>query len=206
MQTGDGVIEHDFQNGLTVKNGDASPPTTRSSTRTSIRATGRSRARSTRRHRVQPRGLQQHDQSRQRSSTRPTSPTRAAPGRCFTRVAFGTEFGRQTGMSTSATPASSRTGPTRSSANPFAPTYFGPVNFIHHFTGTNTDGVTTPDSNSKYRAQHRVRLPARHDRNHALAPADRRRALRPLRDVGAGHEHRHQRATASTIWCRRRRP
>ena len=35
--------------------------------------------------------------------------------------------------------------------NPFAPTYFGTVNFVHHSTFVNNgDGVTSADSNSKY--------------------------------------------------------
>jgi catecholate siderophore receptor len=35
--------------------------------------------------------------------------------------------------------------------NPFAPTYFGPVTFVHHYTSFNNgDGVSSPDSNSKY--------------------------------------------------------
>ncbi|HMF41142.1 MAG TPA: TonB-dependent receptor, partial [Polyangia bacterium] len=34
----------------------------------------------------------------------------------------------------------------------FNPTYFGPVDFIHHPTATNNDGVTSADSNSKYNA------------------------------------------------------
>ena len=37
--------------------------------------------------------------------------------------------------STSATPESSRTGPTRSIGNPFDPTYFGSVTFIHQYPG-----------------------------------------------------------------------
>jgi catecholate siderophore receptor len=37
------------------------------------------------------------------------------------------------------------------SDNSLAPTYFGPITFVHHSTSVNADGVTTPDSNSKYR-------------------------------------------------------
>ena len=35
-------------------------------------------------------------------------------------------------------------------ANPFNPTYFGTINFVHHYTAVNADGVTTADSNLKY--------------------------------------------------------
>ena len=60
----------------------------------------------------------------------------------------------------------------------------------------------TPTANTT--PQHRVGLCARYDRDHALAAVDRRRPLRPLRPVGAGHEHeykprpgRHQALAAS---------
>jgi catecholate siderophore receptor len=36
-------------------------------------------------------------------------------------------------------------------ANPFAPTYFGPVTFIHQFPGAFSPGVTAADNNSRYR-------------------------------------------------------
>ena len=54
--------------------------------------------------------------------------------------------------------------------------------------------------------QHRVGLCARHDRNHALAAIDRRRALRSLRHVGAGHEYEHRPRAGSTTRSRRRPP
>ena len=64
-------------------------------------------------------------------------------------IAFGTEFGRQSGVdirNTGIFPNGTNT----IVANPFAPTYFGPVNFIHQYPGAFSPGVTTPDSNSKY--------------------------------------------------------
>ena len=72
-------------------------------------------------------------------------------------LGFGTEFGRQTGIdirNTGIFPNGTNT----IVANPFNPTYFGTINFIHHSTGANADGVTTPDSNSKYHLRHRVGL------------------------------------------------
>ena len=110
------------------------------------------------------------------SSTRPTSSTRRAPVRCSTRSAFGTEFGRQSGIDVRNTGIFPN-GTNTIVGNPFNPTYFGPVTFIHHFTGANTDGVTTADFQQQISAEHAVGLCARHDRNHALSAVDRRAAL-----------------------------
>jgi catecholate siderophore receptor len=66
-------------------------------------------------------------------------------------LAFGTEFDRQTGIdyrNTGIFPNGLNT----IAANASDPTYLGTVEFVHHFTGTNTDGVTAADSNSKYEA------------------------------------------------------
>ena len=69
-------------------------------------------------------------------------------------LGFGTEFGRQTGVdirNTGVFPNGTPTGINTITMNPFAPTYFGPVTFVHHATTTNNgDGVTAADSNSKY--------------------------------------------------------
>src|SRR4029077_15028972 len=64
-------------------------------------------------------------------------------------LAFGTEIGRQVGIDyrdTGIFPNGTNT----IVGDPFNPAYFGSVNFIHHPTGSNADGVTTPDANSKY--------------------------------------------------------
>src|SRR5262249_25493102 len=66
-------------------------------------------------------------------------------------VAFGTEFALQSGTdirNTGIFPNGTNT----IMGDPFNPTYFGPVSFIHHPTATNRDGVTTADANSKYHA------------------------------------------------------
>src|SRR5215470_6165367 len=73
-------------------------------------------------------------------------------GPLFHSIAFGTEFARQSGIDVRNTGIFPN-GTNTEVANPFAPTYFGPITFIHHFTGVNTDGVTTPDSNSKYQLE-----------------------------------------------------
>jgi len=70
-------------------------------------------------------------------------------GPLFHTIGFGTEFGQQSGLSlrdTGIFPNGKNSFPD----DAFNPTYFGPVNFIHHSTGPNADGVATPDANSKY--------------------------------------------------------
>src|SRR5262249_9744478 len=66
-------------------------------------------------------------------------------------VAFGTEFGWQSGVDVRNTGIFPN-GTNTMVGDPFNPTYFGAVNFVHHFTAVNADGVTTADSNSQYRA------------------------------------------------------
>src|SRR5205085_1144250 len=65
-------------------------------------------------------------------------------------IAFGTEFGRQAGIDVRNTGIFPN-GMNTVTDSPFNPTYFGPIDFVHHFTAVNADGVTTADSNSKYR-------------------------------------------------------
>src|SRR5262249_17819457 len=66
-------------------------------------------------------------------------------------LGFGTEFGRQTGIDVRNTGVFPN-GTNTITMNPFAPTYFGPVNFVHHFIAdpNAADKVTAADSNSKY--------------------------------------------------------
>jgi catecholate siderophore receptor len=71
-------------------------------------------------------------------------------GPVFHTLAFGTEFGRQTGIDLRNT-AIFPNGTNTFVGNPFDPTYFGPVAFVHQFPGAFSKGVTTADSNSKYR-------------------------------------------------------
>jgi catecholate siderophore receptor len=70
-------------------------------------------------------------------------------GPIFHSIAFGTEFGRQSGISLRNTGIFPN-GTNTIVANPFAPTYFGPVTFIHQYPGALSPGVTTPDANSDY--------------------------------------------------------
>ncbi len=64
-------------------------------------------------------------------------------------IGFGTQIGRQYGIDVRNTGLF----PNRTSTevdNPFAPTYSGPIYFIHQYPGAFFPGVTTADSNSKY--------------------------------------------------------
>lgn len=70
-------------------------------------------------------------------------------GPVFHTLAFGGEFGQQTGISLRNT-GIFPTGTNTIIANPFFPTYFGPVAFIHQYPGALSPGVTTPDANSDY--------------------------------------------------------
>jgi catecholate siderophore receptor len=66
-------------------------------------------------------------------------------------IAFGTEFDTQIGLDLRNTGIFASTGKNTALGDAFNPTFFGTINFIHHPTGTNADGVTTPDSFSTYR-------------------------------------------------------
>jgi catecholate siderophore receptor len=66
-------------------------------------------------------------------------------------IAFGTEFDTQIGLDLRNTGIFATTGLNTAPGDAFAPTFFGPITFVHHATGTNTDGVTSPDSFSTYR-------------------------------------------------------
>jgi catecholate siderophore receptor len=70
-------------------------------------------------------------------------------GPIFHSIAFGTEFGRQSGIDVRNTGLFPN-GTNTELDNPFAPTYFGPITFVHQFPGAFSPGVTTPDSNTKY--------------------------------------------------------
>jgi catecholate siderophore receptor len=70
-------------------------------------------------------------------------------GPIFHSIAFGTEFGRQSGIDVRNTGIFPN-GTNTIVGNPFDPTYFGQVAFIHQYPGAFSPGVTTPDSNSKY--------------------------------------------------------
>ncbi len=66
-------------------------------------------------------------------------------------VAFGTEFGRQTGIDFRSTGIFPNGFSNTTTGNPFDPTYYGTINFVHHYTAVNADGVTSADANNRYK-------------------------------------------------------
>jgi catecholate siderophore receptor len=70
-------------------------------------------------------------------------------GPLFHTIGFGTELGRQAGIDVRNTGIFPN-GTNTEADNPFEPTYFGAVNFVHQYPGFFSPGVTTPDSNSLY--------------------------------------------------------
>jgi catecholate siderophore receptor len=142
------VIEHDFQNGLTVKNStrvaaydkfyqNVYPGNGPLSGAVNPADTAFNRA------------AYNNQTDRDNAINQTDFVYKGFTGPVFHTVAFGTEFGRQTGISVRNTGIFPN-GTNTTVGDPFNPTYFGPVTFIHHPTGINADGVTTADSNSKY--------------------------------------------------------
>jgi len=79
---------------------------------------------------------------------------KAFTGPIFHTLLFGTEFDRQTGLSLRNTGVFPNNGGSRISdpANPFDPTYFGPINFGHLTSvPTPANNFSTGDANSVYR-------------------------------------------------------
>jgi catecholate siderophore receptor len=149
VQTGMAIVEHDFENGLTVKNGtiyadykkfyqNVYPANGVLSGAVNPTDTGVNL------------GAYQHWTNRDNAFNQTDFIYKTNTGPVLHTVAFGTEFGQQTGIdyrNTGIFPNGTNT----IVANPFAPTYFGPVTFVHHPTATNADKVAAADSNSKYR-------------------------------------------------------
>jgi len=153
VQTGMAVIEHDFNNGLTVRNGTIAADYQKFYQ--NVYPTGGALSGA-----VNPAdtavnlGAYQHWTNRDNLFNQTDFTYKGATGPVFHTVGFGTEFGRQTGVdirNTGLFPNGTATGTNTIVQNPFAPTYFGTVNFVHHYTFVNDgDGVSSPDSNSKY--------------------------------------------------------
>src|SRR5262249_9094781 len=126
-------IEHDFQNGLTVKNssiyanydrwyqnvypgnGPLSGAVDPSDTAFNLAA-------------------YHHTTDRENIFNQTDFIYKTALGPTFHTLAFGTEFGRQEGVDIRNTGIFPN-GMNTMVANPFAPTYFGPIAFIHQFPG-----------------------------------------------------------------------
>jgi catecholate siderophore receptor len=146
VQTGMAVIEHDFGNGLTVRNGSIYADYNRGYRNVYPGGTGAPAAAAG--GAVTPDQTQlslnayQNYTPRENAFNQTDFIYKTATGPVLHTVAFGTEFGRQTGLSlrnSGQFPANG--GLPYVIVNPFNPTYFGPVTFNH----------IASDANSKYR-------------------------------------------------------
>jgi catecholate siderophore receptor len=150
VQTTMAVIDHDFGNGLTVKNSSLYADYNRGYTNvypgSAVNAAQTAFSYSTYRNQT----------DRENAFNQTDFTYKTAFGPTFHTFGFGTEFGRQTGLSYRTTGifanGQNSISSTAAGTSPFDPAFFGPVNFIHHFSGVgNLDGVTSPDAFSKYR-------------------------------------------------------
>jgi len=149
VQTGMAIVEHDFGNGLTVRNGTIAADY-KKFYQNVYPANGPLAGAVNFAETAVNLGAYQHTTNRDNVFNQTDFVYKTYTGPVFHTVGFGTEFGRQTGVdirNTGIFPNGTNT----IVQNPFAPTYFGPVEFLHHFTASNNDGVTSPDSNSRYR-------------------------------------------------------
>jgi catecholate siderophore receptor len=73
-------------------------------------------------------------------------------GPIFHTASFGAEVGRQAGYSRRDSAVFQNTGTTFEPVDPLNPTFFGPVDFVHHFTANpaSPDGVLTADNFGTY--------------------------------------------------------
>jgi catecholate siderophore receptor len=146
VQTGMAIIEHDFGNGLTVRNGSIYADYNRGYGNVYPGGTGAPASAGG--GAVTPDQTQlslnayQNYTPRENAFNQTDFVYKTITGPVRHTIAFGTEFGRQTGLSlrdSGQFPANA--GLSYVVVNPFNPTYFGPVTFTHLAT----------DANSKYR-------------------------------------------------------
>ncbi|THD50272.1 MAG: TonB-dependent siderophore receptor [Bradyrhizobium sp.] len=144
VQTGMAVIEHDFGNGLTVKNSSLYADFNRSYQNvypgSSVAANGSFSY-----------NAYNHVTNRENAFNQTDFIYKTMTGPVRHTIAFGTEFDRQTGLDLRNTGIFASTGTNAAPGNALAPTYFGPVSFIHQLPGAFSPGVTAADSDSKYR-------------------------------------------------------
>jgi catecholate siderophore receptor len=148
VHTWQGFVDHDFGNGMTVKNGtyfaeydkfyqNVYPGNGPLSGAVNPTDTSFNRA------------AYQHTTNRNNFFNDTDFFYKAFTGPLYHSIAFGTEFGRQAGIdhrNTGIFPNGTAT----EADNPFSPGYFGPIDFIHQVPGFLMPGVTGPDSNSLY--------------------------------------------------------
>jgi catecholate siderophore receptor len=145
VQTGMAIIDHDFGNGLTVRNGTYYADYNRG-----YRNVYPGGAVSTDLTQVALSAYQNYT-PRENAFNQTDFTYKTATGPVLHTFAFGTEFGRQTGLSRRDSGQFPEVSPTAASVtvNPFNPTYFGPVTFNHIFPDPSRN--IAGDANSKYR-------------------------------------------------------
>jgi catecholate siderophore receptor len=144
VQTGTAVIEHDFNNGLTVKNSSMYADFNRSYQNvypgSSVGANGSFNY-----------NAYNHVTNRENAFNQTDFTYKTTTGPIGHTIAFGTEFDRQTGIDLRNTGIFASTGTNAAPGNVSEPTFFGPISFIHQLPGAFSPGVTAADSNSTYR-------------------------------------------------------
>jgi catecholate siderophore receptor len=145
VNTGMAFIEHDFENGLTVKNGlyvaDYKKFYQNVFPLTSVDASGNYKT-----------NAYHHWTNRDNVFDQTDFTYKTFTGPLLHTIGFGTEFGHQQGIDLRDTGVFPQNGTNSLTMSAFSPTYFGPIDFVHHSVGSNADGVANPDSNSKYHA------------------------------------------------------
>jgi len=147
VQTTMAVIDHDFGNGLTVKNSTMYADFNRGYTNvypgSAATITGPDTG-------SMSLSAYQNTTNRENLFNQTDFTYKTFTGPVFHTLAFGTEFGRQTGLSYRETGffngSTSLPG-----VNPFDPTYFGPVTFSHVVVNNPAPGQSSGDANSVYR-------------------------------------------------------
>jgi catecholate siderophore receptor len=146
VQTGMAIIEHDFGNGLTVRNGSIYADYNRGYRNVYPGGTGAPAAAGggavTPNQTLVSLNAYENYTPRENAFNQTDFVYKTATGPVLHTLAFGTEFGRQTGLglrNSGQFPLNG--GASWVTVNPFNPTYFGPVTFNH----------IASDANSKYR-------------------------------------------------------
>jgi catecholate siderophore receptor len=156
VNTGMLFIEHDFENGLTVKNGTLAADYKKLYQNiypgSSVNPTTG----------VFNFSAYNHETDRQNVFNQTDFVYKTFTGPLFHTLGLGTELGHQSGIdyrNTGLFPGNNAANCTAGECNvlpfsAFTSTYFGPVDFVHHPVGGNAlrDGVANPDSNTNYNA------------------------------------------------------
>lgn len=140
---GTAVVEHDFGNGLTVKNSSLYADYNRGYQNvypgSSVAANGTFNY-----------NAYNHVTNRENAINQTDFIYKTMTGPIRHTIAFGTEFDRQTGIDLRNTGIFAN-GTNATPGNAFDPTFLGTVNFIHQYPGAFSTGVTSADSFSVYR-------------------------------------------------------